>query len=106
VAHVDLYVKNTIWTGGEDFWLHSFFSTIAYRLERNGWGYEEPDRATPWPVPPGASALADAFLTANGENMLDLLARALDGAEEAQADVEIRPLQQTGTHNFFVTGES
>jgi 2,3-bisphosphoglycerate-dependent phosphoglycerate mutase len=150
VAHVDFYVKNTMWTGGEDFWLHSFFSTIAYQLERDGWGsrfpalmnelyagrlplervpgaraelatirseleqlppdarvfaYEDPNRATPWPVPPGASSLADSFLTANGENMLNLLARALDGAEEAQADLEIRPLDQTGTHNYFVTCE-
>jgi hypothetical protein len=37
--------------------------------------------------------------------MLELLAGALDGAEEAQADLEIRPLEQTGTHNYFVTGE-
>ena len=36
MAHVDLYVKNTMWIGGEDFWLHSFFSTIAYRLEQPG----------------------------------------------------------------------
>jgi 2,3-bisphosphoglycerate-dependent phosphoglycerate mutase len=150
VAHIDFYVKNTMWTGGEDFWLHSFFSTIAYQLERDGWGsrfpalmnelyagrlplervpearaeletirselqqrppdarvfaYEEPDRATPWPVPPGASSLADSFLTANGKNMLDLLARALDGAEQARGDVEIKPLEQPGTHNYFVTGE-
>jgi hypothetical protein len=150
VAHVDFYVKNTMWIGGEDFWLHSFFSTIASRLERDGWGsrfpalmnelyagrlplervpearaeletilselrqlppdarvfaYEEPDRATPWPVPPGASSLADSFLTASGENMLDLLAGVLDGAEEAHGDVEIRPLEQTGVHNYFVTGE-
>ena len=150
MAHVDFYVKNTMWIGGEDFWLHSFFSTIAYRLEPDGWGsrfpalmnelyvgrlplervpepraeletirsdlqqlppdarvfdYEEPDRATPWPVPPGASSLADAFLTASGKNVLDLLARGLDVAEEARGDLEIRPLEQTGVHNIFVTGE-
>ena len=150
MAHVDFYVENTMWTGGEDFWLHSFFSTIAYQLERDGWGsrfpalmnelyvgrlplervpearaeletirselqqlppdarvfaYEEPNRATPWPVPPGASSLADSFLTLNGKNTLDLLARVLDVAEEAHGDVEIRPLEQTGVHNYFVTGE-
>jgi hypothetical protein len=150
VAQVDLYVKNTMWTGGEDSWLHSFFSTIAHRLEPDGWGsrfpalmnelysgrlplervpaareelamirselerlppdarvfaYEDPERATPWPVPPGAGSAADAFLTAGGKNMLDVLARALDVAEEAQGDVEIRPLEQAGTQDYFVTGE-
>jgi hypothetical protein len=112
VAHVDFYVKNTMWTGGEAFWLHSFFSTIAYKLERDGWGSRFPalmnelsNRATPWPVPPGASSLADSFLTASGKDMLDLLARALGVAEEAHGDVEIRALEQTGTHIYFVTGE-
>ena len=36
MAQVDLYVRNSMWTGGEDFWLHSFFSTIAYQLEPDG----------------------------------------------------------------------
>jgi hypothetical protein len=35
MARVDLYVKNTMWTVGEDWFLHSFFSTIAHRLEPN-----------------------------------------------------------------------
>jgi hypothetical protein len=42
MAQVDLYVGNTMWTGGEDFWLHSFFSTIAYQLEPEGWGSRFP----------------------------------------------------------------
>jgi 2,3-bisphosphoglycerate-dependent phosphoglycerate mutase len=136
MAQVDLYAGNTMWTGGEDFWLHSFFSTIAYQLESDGWGsrfpalmdelyagrlpvdrvpeartelatidaelrqlppearvfdYDDPNRPTPWPVPPGAESLADCFLTANGQSLLDVLARALDVSEEAHADLEIRP---------------
>jgi 2,3-bisphosphoglycerate-dependent phosphoglycerate mutase len=42
MAQVDLYAGNTMWTGGEDFWLHSFFSTIAYQLETDGWGSRFP----------------------------------------------------------------
>ena len=42
MARVDLYVKNTMWTVGEDWFLHSFFSTIAYRLEPDGWGSRFP----------------------------------------------------------------
>jgi 2,3-bisphosphoglycerate-dependent phosphoglycerate mutase len=42
MAQVDLYVGNTMWTGGEDFWLHSFFSSIAYQLEPDGWGSRFP----------------------------------------------------------------
>jgi hypothetical protein len=59
----------------------------------------------PGRCPPGAGSLADSFLTSDGKNMLDLLARALDVAEEARGDVEIRPLEQPGVHNYFVTGE-
>jgi hypothetical protein len=36
VARVDLYVQNTMWTVGEDDFLHSFFSTVAYQLEKEG----------------------------------------------------------------------
>jgi hypothetical protein len=32
MGHVDLYVRNTMWTVGEDYFLHSFFSTIAYQV--------------------------------------------------------------------------
>jgi 2,3-bisphosphoglycerate-dependent phosphoglycerate mutase len=150
VARVDLYVQNTMWTVGEDDFLHSFFSTIAYQLEKQGWGsrfpalvgelyrgrlpaervpearrelntirrelaeqppearvydYDEPNRETPWPVPPGASSLADCFLTATGKDLLDVLARALDVSEETAAAVEIRPFQSAGEHTTFVTGE-
>jgi 2,3-bisphosphoglycerate-dependent phosphoglycerate mutase len=42
MAHVDLYVRNTMLTVGEDYFLHSFFSTIAYQLEREGWGLRFP----------------------------------------------------------------
>jgi 2,3-bisphosphoglycerate-dependent phosphoglycerate mutase len=148
MARVDLYVQSSMWTVGEDDFLHSFFSTVAYQLETAGWGsrfpallgelyrgrlpaarvaearselgtirqelaelppdarvyaYEGPNRETPWPVPPGASTLADCFLTATGHNLLDTLAKALDAAEEAQADIEIRPLPPEPT--LFVTGE-
>ena len=37
--------------------------------------------------------------------MLDLLARALDASEEADADVEIRPFSTADTYTHFVTGE-
>jgi 2,3-bisphosphoglycerate-dependent phosphoglycerate mutase len=135
VARVDLYVENTMWTVGEDDFLHSFFSTVAYQLEVEGWGsrfpalvrelhagrlptgrtpearreletirrelgelppearvydYDDPNRETPWPVPPGASSLAECFLTATGKDLLDVLSRALDVSEEADRDVEIR----------------
>jgi 2,3-bisphosphoglycerate-dependent phosphoglycerate mutase len=150
LTRVDLYVQNTMWTVGEDDFLHSFFSTIAYQVEKEGWGsrfpalvgelyrgrmpaervpearreletirrelselppearvydYDEPNRETPWPVPPGAGSLADCFLTATGKNMLDVLARALDVGEETGAPVEIRPFQSAGQHTTFVTGE-
>jgi 2,3-bisphosphoglycerate-dependent phosphoglycerate mutase len=42
MAKVDLYVQNKMWTVGQDWFLHSFFSTIAYRLEPNGWGSRFP----------------------------------------------------------------
>ncbi len=150
MARVDLYVQNTMWTVGEDWFLHSFFSTIAYRLEPDGWGsrfpalmkelyngrlaldrvpdaqreletvraelaerppeqrvfaYEDPERETPWPVPPGAESLADCFLTANGDNLLEVIAETLEDALEADADVEIRPFAKEGTHTYFVTGK-
>ena len=150
MARVDLYAKNTMWTVGEDWFLHSFFSTIAYRLEPNGWGsrfpelmkdlytgrlspdrfpkareelatvrselaerppeerifaYEDPDRPTPWDVPPGASSLADCFLTASDSNLLDVIGQAISEASEISADVEIRPFAREGTHDVFVTGE-
>jgi 2,3-bisphosphoglycerate-dependent phosphoglycerate mutase len=150
VARVDLYVQNSMWTIGEDDFLHSFFSTLAYRLEPAGWGsrfpallgelyrgrlpvaqveearselatirqelgeqppdarvyaYEDPNRETPWPVPPGASTLADCFVTATGRNLLDTLANALTGAGEARADLEIRPFPPPSVQTTFVTGE-
>jgi 2,3-bisphosphoglycerate-dependent phosphoglycerate mutase len=150
MARVDLYVNNTMWTIGEDWFLHSFFSTIAYRLEPNGWGsrspalmkqlytgrlpaerlskareelvtmraelaklppeerifaYEDPERPTPWDVPPGATSLAESFLTASGRNLLDVLEEAISEASEISADVEIRPFAREGTHDVFVTGE-
>ena len=150
MARVDLYVQNTMWTVGEDDFLHSFFSTVAYQLEKEGWGsrfpallgelyrgrlasdrvpearreletirqelgelppdarvydYDDPNRETPWPVPPGAGSLADTFLTATGKNLLDVLARALDVSEEAGADLEIRPFESAAQHTTFVTGE-
>ena len=150
MARVDLYVQNTMWTVGEDWFFHSFFSTIAYRLEPDGWGsrfpalmkelyngrlpvervpdaqselatvtkelaqrppeervfaYEDPERPTPWPVPPGAGSLADCFLTANADNLLEVIAEALDDALEAGADVEIRPFAKEGTYTYFVTGK-
>lgn len=150
VARVDLYVQNSMWTVGEDHFLHSFFSTVSYQLETAGWGsrfpalvgelyggrlpvarvaearselatirqelrelppdarvyaYEDPNRETPWPVPPGASTLADCFLTATGRNLLDTLANALAGAEETHADLEIRPSPPPSVHTMFVTGE-
>jgi 2,3-bisphosphoglycerate-dependent phosphoglycerate mutase len=150
MARVDLYAKNTMWTVGEDWFLHSFFSTIAYRLEPNGWGsrfpalmkdlytgrlspdrfpkargelatlrselaerppeerifaYEDPDRPTPWDVPPGASSLADCFLTASAGNLLDVIEQAISEASEISADVEIRGFAKEGTRDVFVTGE-
>jgi Immunity protein 70 len=135
VRLVSLYVQNTMWRVGESDFLHSFFSTVAYQLERDGWGrrfpallkelyggrlpvrlvpqardelariraelarlgpearvydYDEPNRETPWPVPPGAGSLAECFLTVGGRNVLDVLDRALDVSEEAAADLEIR----------------
>jgi 2,3-bisphosphoglycerate-dependent phosphoglycerate mutase len=151
MARVDLYTKNTMWTVGEDWFLHSFFSTIAYRLEPNGWGsrfralmkelytgrlpaehlqmgrkelatvraelterppqerifaYEDPERPTPWDVPPGATSLADSFLTATGRKLLDVIEEAISDASEISADVEIRPFAREGTHDVFVTGEN
>jgi 2,3-bisphosphoglycerate-dependent phosphoglycerate mutase len=150
MGHVDLYVGNTMLTVGQDHFLHSFFSTIAYQVEREGWGsrfpalmkelyvgrlprervlqareevkqireelgrlapeariyaYEKPDMATPWPIPPGAKTLADCFLSSNGKNVLDVLERALDVSDEANAGVEIRPLDEPGTYSYYVTGE-
>jgi hypothetical protein len=146
----DLYVGNTMWRVGQDDFLHSFFSTVAYQVEREGWGsrfqvlmnelymgrlpkehvpqareelqevrarlselqpadrvysYDEPNKPTPWDVPPGAATLADCFLSSSGTNLLDLLARALDVSQEADADVEIRPFSTADSYTYFVTGE-
>jgi hypothetical protein len=150
MGQVDLYVGNTMWRVGQDDFLHSFFSTVAYQVEREGWGsrfpvlmkelymgrlpkervpkarqeleevraglsglqpadrvysYDEPNEPTPWGVPPGAATLADCFLSSSGKNLLDLLDRALDVSEEADADVEIRPFSAADTYTYFVTGE-
>jgi 2,3-bisphosphoglycerate-dependent phosphoglycerate mutase len=150
VARVDFYVQNTMWTVGEDDFLHSFFSTVGYQLEKEGWGsrfpalvrelyggrlaaervpearreletirrelselppdarvydYDDPNRETPWPVPPGASSLADSFLSAGGKNLLDVITRGLDVSEETGADLEIRPFAPSGEQTTFVTGE-
>jgi 2,3-bisphosphoglycerate-dependent phosphoglycerate mutase len=150
MGHVDLYVGNTMLTVGQDYFLHSFFSTIAYQVEREGWGsrfpalmkelyvgrlprervlqareevkqireeldrlapeariyaYEKPDMPTPWPIPPGAKTLADCFLSSNGKTVLDVLERALDVSDEANAGVEIRALDRAGTYNLYVTGK-
>lgn len=139
-----------MWTVGDDAFLHSFFSTVAYQVERDGWGsrvptltidlyggrlpaerleaalaelalvrpkleqlpptarvfaYEDPNKPSPWPVPPGAATLAACFLTANGDNLLDILQEALEAACEAGADVEIRPFAGAGTHSYYVTGD-
>lgn len=151
MARVDLYVKNSMWTVGEDWFLDSFFSTIAYQLEVEGWGtrfpalmkelyagrlpaertgaaleelatirselgrlepqarvfdYDEPNKPTPWAVPPGAKTLDQCFLTASGDNLLDVLEEVLAAARGANADVEIRPFADAGTHSYYVTGES
>jgi 2,3-bisphosphoglycerate-dependent phosphoglycerate mutase len=109
MGQVDLYVGNTMWRVGQDDFLHSFFSTVAYQVERvpqareelqevrarlselqpagRVYSYDEPNKPTPWDVPPGAATLADCFLSSSGKNLLDLLARALDVSEEADADV-------------------
>jgi hypothetical protein len=42
MGQVDLYVANTMWRIGEDDFLHSFFSTVAYQVEREGWGSRFP----------------------------------------------------------------
>ena len=150
MARVDLYVQNTMWSVGEDWFLHSFFSTVAYRLEPDGWGsrfpalmkelysgrlplervpdaqreletvgaelaqhppeervfaYEDPERPTPWPVPPGARSLADCFIASRGDNLLEMIAETLEDALEAEADVEIRPFTKEGTYTYFVTGK-
>jgi 2,3-bisphosphoglycerate-dependent phosphoglycerate mutase len=151
MARVDLYVKNSMWTVGEDWFLDSFFSTIAYQLELEGWGtrfpalmkelyagrlpaertsaalgelvtirselgrlepqarvfeYGDPNKPTPWAVPPGAKTLAQCFLTASGHNLLDVLEEVLVAARGANADVEIRPFAGAGTYSYYVTGES
>jgi hypothetical protein len=31
MGHVDLYVGNTMLTVGQDYFLHSYFSTVAYQ---------------------------------------------------------------------------
>ena len=150
MARVDLYVKNSMWTVGDDAFLNSFFSTVAYQLEADGWGsrfpalmkdlyggrlpaeragkpldelplvrpelqqqpptarvfeYEDPNKPTPWPVPPGAKTLAGCFLTANGDNLLDVLEEVLDAARDVGADTEIRPFAGAGPYSYYVTGE-
>jgi 2,3-bisphosphoglycerate-dependent phosphoglycerate mutase len=42
MGQVNLYVANTMWRIGEDDFLHSFFSTVAYQVEREGWGSRFP----------------------------------------------------------------
>jgi len=72
--------------------------------EARVYAYEDPNKPTPWPVPPEAETLVGCFLSSNGVNMLDLLDEALDVSEEVDADVEIRPFEQPGTHTYIVTG--
>ena len=73
--------------------------------EERIFAYEDPERPTPWPVPPGAGSLADCFVTASGDNLLEVIAETLEYALEAEADVEIRPFAKEGTHTYFVTGK-
>ena len=54
---------------------------------------------------PGAGSLADCFLTAHGDNLLDVIAETLEDALEAEAEVEIRPFAKEGTYTYFVTGK-
>jgi hypothetical protein len=150
MGRVDLHVGNTMLALGQDDFVHSFFSTVAYQLEKEGWGsrfpalmkelfrgrlpkdhvpqarveleqvrdelsrlppearvytYDDPNRPTPWPIPPGASSLADCFLSVNGKNVLDLVERALDLSERTGADVEIRSFDGAGTHTYLVGDE-
>ncbi len=139
-----------MWTVGEDAFLNSFFSTVAYQLEADGWGsrfpalmkglyggrlsterlgealgevamirreleqlsptarvfeYEAPNKPTPWPVPAGAKTLVGCFLTANADNLLEILEEVLEAARDAGFDVEIRPFAAAGTHSCYVTGD-
>ena len=42
MGHVGLIVRNSMLSFGENYFVHSFFSTIAYRVEREGWGSRFP----------------------------------------------------------------
>lgn len=73
--------------------------------EERVYAYEDPERPTPWPIPPGAESLVDCFLTSSGSNLLDTMQRALEVSLEVDADVEIRPFEQSGVVNVVVTGK-
>jgi hypothetical protein len=45
-------------------------------------------------------------LVSKGElTELEVIAETLDGAREAEAEVEIRPFANEGTHTYFATGK-
>jgi hypothetical protein len=69
------------------------------------YAYDDPERPTPWQVPPSAKSLADCFLTSSAGNLLDTIERVLEFSLEAKAKVEIRPFEEPGKVNVFVTGE-
>jgi hypothetical protein len=42
------------------------------------YAYDDPERPTPWQVPPSAKSLADCFLTSSAGNLLDTIERVLE----------------------------
>jgi 2,3-bisphosphoglycerate-dependent phosphoglycerate mutase len=150
MTRVDLYADCMVWPIGEDSFVRSFFSTVARRLEPQGWGsrfpalmaladgplafdraheaaqelrtaraelaelppearvfeYDHPDVATPWPYPPGASSVADAFVTVGYVNFIDTMLKALLWGHEAKAKIEIRALpEDDNIQRYVITGE-
>ena len=75
------------------------------RPEARVYAYEDPTLLTPWAVPPGATSLADCFVSSHGRSVLGLLDEALEMSAEVGGEVEVRPLDEPGTDTYVVTGE-
>ena len=121
--------------GHSDF-LHSFFSTISYHLEQNGWGTEYPfllnelyngklenknidsaineletikkklqgfdpsqviwdiedlSKRPPWGdnISKDITSLSNYFITSEGEDLIDMLTKALEKGQKTNSDVYI-----------------
>lgn len=136
---VGFKVKYYWYQVGHGDFLHSFFSTISYHLEQNGWGTEYPfllnelyngklenknidnaineleaikkklqdfspsqviwdiddlSKSPPWgdKISKDITNLSNYFITSEGEDLIDMLMKALEKGQKTNSDVYIESL--------------